>query len=261
MPRPAPVTRATLPWSRFIAKPSHLLPLHLGSPRCVAASACRFHTIANSRQFRSFRPSGADAATLDLTHDASRTALDETLLPWRRRHGTGHGCGREGETAAAFMSVGAGPRHRASCPRCRPKAARPNVLFISIDDLNDWIEPFNDPARGKPEIAGPNLRELANRGVAFTNAHTPVAALQAHESEHHDRGLSEEQPLDHQALPQRHARIHRNHDPDPALPAPRLPDARSRQDLSPPEPAGASLGRVRTASNAHRTRRETRQCS
>ena len=59
---------------------------------------------------------------------------------------------------------------------CAPaaQAARPNVLFISIDDLNDWIGPFNDPARGKPVISTPNLRELASRGVAFTNAHTPV---------------------------------------------------------------------------------------
>ena len=59
-------------------------------------------------------------------------------------------------------------------PAMAAEAARPNVLFISIDDLNDWIGPFNDPARGKPVISTPNLRELASRGVAFTNAHTPV---------------------------------------------------------------------------------------
>ena len=59
-------------------------------------------------------------------------------------------------------------------PAMAAEAARPNVLFISIDDLNDWIEPFNAPARGKPVISTPNLRELASRGVAFTNAHTPV---------------------------------------------------------------------------------------
>ena len=60
-------------------------------------------------------------------------------------------------------------------PPAAAEAARPNVLFISIDDLNDWVEPFNDPARGKPKIATPHLRKLALRGVAFTNAHTPVA--------------------------------------------------------------------------------------
>ena len=46
-------------------------------------------------------------------------------------------------------------------------AARPNVLLISIDDMNDWITPFNDPARGKPVVAGSGLRELASEGVAF----------------------------------------------------------------------------------------------
>ena len=54
------------------------------------------------------------------------------------------------------------------------EAARPNVLFVSIDDMNDWIEPFNEPARGKPVIAATNLQQLANQGVAFKNAHTPV---------------------------------------------------------------------------------------
>ena len=54
------------------------------------------------------------------------------------------------------------------------EAARPNVLCVSIDDMNDWIEPFNEPARGKPVIAATNLQQLANQGVAFKNAHTPV---------------------------------------------------------------------------------------
>ena len=54
------------------------------------------------------------------------------------------------------------------------RAARPNVLFISIDDMNGWIEPFNEGTRGKPVIFSPNLRRLANEGVAFRNAHTPV---------------------------------------------------------------------------------------
>ena len=48
------------------------------------------------------------------------------------------------------------------------------MLFISIDDMNGWIAPFNDGSRGKPVIAAPNLQELASRGVAFQNAHTPV---------------------------------------------------------------------------------------
>ena len=54
------------------------------------------------------------------------------------------------------------------------QAARPNVLFISIDDMNGWVAPFNEGTRGKPVIATPYLRKLASEGVAFQNAHPPV---------------------------------------------------------------------------------------
>ena len=54
------------------------------------------------------------------------------------------------------------------------EAARPNVLFISIDDMNGWVAPFNEGTRGKPVIATPHLGKLASEGVAFLNAHTPV---------------------------------------------------------------------------------------
>ena len=46
---------------------------------------------------------------------------------------------------------------------------RPNVLFISVDDLNDWIEPLG----GHPQARTPNLSRLANRSVTFTRAYTP----------------------------------------------------------------------------------------
>lgn len=45
--------------------------------------------------------------------------------------------------------------------------ARPNVLFIVADDLNDWIEPL----RGHPQVQTPNLARLARRGTTFLNAH------------------------------------------------------------------------------------------
>ncbi|WP_406683263.1 sulfatase [Seonamhaeicola sp. MEBiC1930] len=44
---------------------------------------------------------------------------------------------------------------------------RPNVLFISIDDLNDWIGVMN----GHPQAKTPNIDALANSGMLFTNAH------------------------------------------------------------------------------------------
>ncbi len=46
---------------------------------------------------------------------------------------------------------------------------RPNVLFISIDDLNDWIEPLG----GHPQARTPNLTRLAERSVCFTRAYCP----------------------------------------------------------------------------------------
>ena len=44
---------------------------------------------------------------------------------------------------------------------------RPNVLFIAIDDLNDWIGCLNGHSQAKT----PNIDRLAKNGVLFTNAH------------------------------------------------------------------------------------------
>ena len=44
---------------------------------------------------------------------------------------------------------------------------KPNVLFISIDDLNDWIGVMG----GHPQVKTPNLDRLAASGTLFTNAH------------------------------------------------------------------------------------------
>lgn len=48
---------------------------------------------------------------------------------------------------------------------------KPNVLFISVDDLNDWT----GVSKGHPDVKTPNLERLAQRGVYFTNAHASVA--------------------------------------------------------------------------------------
>lgn len=44
---------------------------------------------------------------------------------------------------------------------------RPNVLFIAIDDLNDWL----GCTGGHPNAITPNIDRLAERGMLFTNAH------------------------------------------------------------------------------------------
>ena len=49
-------------------------------------------------------------------------------------------------------------------------SSKPNVLFISIDDLNDWVG-FMD---GHPQAKTPNMEALAKRGRNFTNAHCSV---------------------------------------------------------------------------------------
>ncbi|HKJ67517.1 MAG TPA: sulfatase [bacterium] len=44
---------------------------------------------------------------------------------------------------------------------------KPNILFIAIDDLNDWIGCMG----GHPNTKTPNIDTLANNGTLFTNAH------------------------------------------------------------------------------------------
>jgi arylsulfatase A-like enzyme len=51
-------------------------------------------------------------------------------------------------------------------------AEHPNVLFIAVDDLNDWIGCLN----GHPQALTPNIDRLAARGVSFTNAHCAAPA-------------------------------------------------------------------------------------
>ncbi|MGY8651813.1 MAG: sulfatase-like hydrolase/transferase, partial [Verrucomicrobiia bacterium] len=46
-------------------------------------------------------------------------------------------------------------------------AAKPNVLFIAIDDLNDWVGCL----KGHPQVRTPHMDGLAKRGVLFSNAH------------------------------------------------------------------------------------------
>ena len=45
--------------------------------------------------------------------------------------------------------------------------ASPNVLFIAVDDLNDWLGCMG----GHPNTKTPNMDKLASRGVLFANAH------------------------------------------------------------------------------------------
>lgn len=68
-----------------------------------------------------------------------------------------------------FLSaVGASTAALAFCPAVfsKTKSDKPNVLFIAIDDLNDWIGCLG----GHPQAKTPNLDRLAAKGVLFENA-------------------------------------------------------------------------------------------
>jgi len=49
---------------------------------------------------------------------------------------------------------------------------RRNVLFIAVDDLNDWVNCLG----GREGVHTPNIDRLARRGVLFTNAHCAAPA-------------------------------------------------------------------------------------
>ena len=52
--------------------------------------------------------------------------------------------------------------------------ARPNILLISIDDLNDWVGCLG----GHPQASTPNIDALAARGTLFANAHCQAPVCQ-----------------------------------------------------------------------------------
>ncbi len=51
---------------------------------------------------------------------------------------------------------------------------KPNVLFIAIDDLNDWVGCL----AGHPQVKTPHIDRLAKRGVLFSNAHCQAPICQ-----------------------------------------------------------------------------------
>jgi len=53
-----------------------------------------------------------------------------------------------------------------------PPKKKPNILFISVDDLNIWVGYMtNHTNKGHPESLTPNIDRLSAMGLSFTNAH------------------------------------------------------------------------------------------
>ena len=75
-------------------------------------------------------------------------------------------------TAASAAALALPGCASASQPLVSKQTKRPNVLFIAIDDLNDWVGCLG----GHPDVKTPNLDKLAQRGVLFTNAHCSAPA-------------------------------------------------------------------------------------
>lgn len=46
---------------------------------------------------------------------------------------------------------------------------KPNILLISVDDLNDWVGVYG----GNPQMKTPNIDKLAEKGMVFRNASGP----------------------------------------------------------------------------------------
>lgn len=51
---------------------------------------------------------------------------------------------------------------------------KPNILFIPVDDLNNWVGYFSKhTSKGNKQSMTPNLDRLSALGMSFTNAHAP----------------------------------------------------------------------------------------
>ncbi len=68
-----------------------------------------------------------------------------------------------------LVFLGCTPSHKTN------EISQPNILFISIDDLNDWIKPLG----GHSQAITPHLDKLFKSGVAFSNAHCSQAVCTA----------------------------------------------------------------------------------
>ena len=78
-----------------------------------------------------------------------------------------------GAAAAAVVGGTSAVLGRAPTPRTGQRP--PNVLFICVDDLNDWIAPL----RGHPDAITPAFDRLARMGVTFQRAYVPAPVCNA----------------------------------------------------------------------------------
>ena len=72
--------------------------------------------------------------------------------------------------AFALCILGSVAQASDSRSKAKTAAGQPNILFIAIDDMNDWVGYLG----GHPAAKTPNMDRLAEKGVNFSNAHCPA---------------------------------------------------------------------------------------
>ena len=82
-----------------------------------------------------------------------------TAMPDRRRFLSSLG--------GTVLGSALGLRSAAAEARPRTPGVRPNVLFVSVDDINDWIGVYG----GHPQARTPHMDALAGRSTMFTRAY------------------------------------------------------------------------------------------
>ena len=73
----------------------------------------------------------------------------------------------EPASEAAAPAEAEAPAPEPAAPAVIKKVVQPHVLFISIDDMNDWVGVLG----GNPQARTPNIDALAKSGMLFANAH------------------------------------------------------------------------------------------
>ena len=75
-------------------------------------------------------------------------------------------------TVRSFLPLAAALFGLLTAPPAAVGQQKPNVLFIAVDDLNDWIGDLN----GHPQSMTPHIDRLADRGMLFTHAYCAAPA-------------------------------------------------------------------------------------
>jgi arylsulfatase A-like enzyme len=104
-----------------------------------------------------------------MPHESSPPCHVRPPVLGRRLHAAIALCVISGLIGACSHAVKPADEQRLTAPAGE---ARPNVLFIAVDDLNDWTNDLG----GYPGVKTPNLDRLAERGVLFTRAYCNAPA-------------------------------------------------------------------------------------